>query len=189
MNPKGDLSLSRIKPAFEVNSSQGRTVRSHPASLSLEKLGNRRGCSECLNWSAFSTDLGHLQRRRWAFSLHRLVGGQQNSPFRAYLHSLIAGTNSFLTRGKRVKPSPESYALRKITSSLSFIELAEHHVWQLPYITSFKTKHHSFIKVMWFHVSDDSAGGKRQGFYRSAEEGSGLELVWSLSKGLRLKWK
>lgn len=41
----------------------------------------------------------------------------------------------------------------------------------------------SFITVMWFHVSDDSAGGKRQGFDRSAEEGSGLELVWSLSKG------
>lgn len=35
----------------------------------------------------------------------------------------------------------------------------------------------SFITVMLFHVSDDSAGGKRQGFDRSAEEGSGLELV------------
>lgn len=36
---------------------------------------------------------------------------------------------------------------------------------------------------MWFHVYDDSAGVKRQGFERSAEEGSGLVLVWSLSKG------
>jgi len=41
---------------------------------------------------------------------------------------------------------------------------------------------------MLFHVSDDSAGGKRQGFDRSAEEGSGLERFRSLSNfdGLKM---
>lgn len=39
--------------------------------------------------------------------LHCLVGGQQNSPICAYLHSLIDGTNSFLTDENRVTSSLE----------------------------------------------------------------------------------